>query len=244
MPNLIKVGKTTKHTSRRMSELYSTGVPTPFELEFSAMVNNCDFSEKAAHKILSNYRVAGNREFFKISVKKALELILPVIGSYKIVDVKESHGIEQICRELAYRENQRREIELARRIARQREDERRSDERLSKRKSIQEKILFEEQKLGRLGSRPLKKELSSIENFLIFCYLPLPLGWIVWLSTINILNDKHLFFSWLCVGALIGGFFAYEKSKKIDVDFAKSIAPFREIDDVLYELHKQLATLP
>ena len=35
MPGLIKVGKTTTHPDQRMSELHSTGVPTPFILEFS-----------------------------------------------------------------------------------------------------------------------------------------------------------------------------------------------------------------
>mgnify|MGYP002144210229 CR=1 FL=1 len=87
MPNLIKVGKTTKHPSKRMSELHSTGVPTPFELEFSAMVDNCGFSELAAHRALANYRVTGKREFFRISVKKAIELRDNFLGGWEKVVV-------------------------------------------------------------------------------------------------------------------------------------------------------------
>lgn len=72
MPGLIKVGKTTTHPSQRMSELHSTGVPTPFELEFSATVNSCDYSEKAAHLALANYRVTGPVNFSVFRSRKAL----------------------------------------------------------------------------------------------------------------------------------------------------------------------------
>lgn len=240
MPNLIKVGKTTKHPSKRMSELHSTGVPTPFELEFSAMVDNCGFSELAAHRALSNYRVTGNREFFRISVKKAIELILPVIGHYKVHDVKESHGIEQICQELARRENERKKIELAQQIARQREDDRREAERLARRKPVEEKIFSYEQKLNQLGPRPIKKELSGFELALFFCFLPVPLGWLFWLGALSLLFGENIGFGWFSVGVLIGGFFAYQTDKENDEAFNKVNKPFKEIDENLNELRKQL----
>ena len=240
MPNLIKVGKTTKHPSKRMSELHSTGVPTPFELEFSAMVDNCGFSELAAHRALANYRVTGKREFFRISVKKAIELILPVIGHYKIHDVKQSHGIEQICQELARRENERKKIELAQQIARQRENDRREAERLARRKPIEEKIFSYEQKLKQLGLRPIKKELSGFESFLFLCFFPLPFGWLIWLGAFSLFTGESLIFGWLSVGALIGGFFVYQKDKEIDEAFNKVNKPFKEIDENLNELRKEL----
>lgn len=240
MPNLIKVGKTTKHPSKRMSELHSTGVPTPFELEFSVMVEDCGFSEMAAHKALSHYRVAGNREFFKISVKKAIELILPVIGSYKIHDIKESYGIEQICQELARRENERKKIELAQQIARQREDDRREAERLARRKPIEEKIFSYEQKLKQLGPRPIKKQLSGFESFLFFCFLPVPIGWLFWLGALSLLIGENIGFGWFSVAALIGGFLAYQKDKENEEAFDKVVKPFQEIDKNLSELRHQL----
>ncbi len=244
MPNLIKVGKTTKHPSKRMSELHSTGVPTPFELEFSAMVDNCGASELAAHRALANYRVTGNREFFRISVKQAIELILPVIGYYKIHDVKQSHGIDKIRQELARREYERKEIELARQIARQREDERRENERLAKRKPIENKISLLEGKLRLLGQRPVKKELSGWPSFLIMCYWPLPLGWIAWLGALNLFFDGNKVIGWLFVGVIVAGYFFNEAEKKNQKEFDVVNAPFKEIDDVLYELHQQLKKLP
>ena len=244
MPNLIKVGKTTKHPSKRMSELHSTGVPTPFELEFSVMVDDCGSSELSAHKALSNYRVAGNREFFKISVKKAIELILPVIGNYKIHDVKKSHDIEQICHELARREDERKKIELARQIARQREDERRENECFAKRKPIENKISLLEGKLRLLGQRPIKKELSGWPWFLIMCYWPLPLGWIAWGIASNIFFDGREVIGWLFVGVIVAGYFFNEAEKKNQKEFDVANARFKEIDDVLYELHQQLEKLP
>ena len=63
MPGLIKVGKTTTHPDQRMSELHSTGVPTPFVFEFSAEVEDCSVSERKAHAELVDYRVSKNREF-------------------------------------------------------------------------------------------------------------------------------------------------------------------------------------
>lgn len=77
------------------------------------MVSSCDYSEKAAHLALASYRVTGNREFFRVSVKKAIELILPTIGDYKIHDVKEAHGIEQIRIEVDRREREKREADQA-----------------------------------------------------------------------------------------------------------------------------------
>lgn len=85
MPGLLKLGKTTTHPHERMSKLRSTGVPTPFVLEFSCAVKDCSSAERLAHLALEANRISPDREFFKISVKAALKKILPVIGSYRIL---------------------------------------------------------------------------------------------------------------------------------------------------------------
>lgn len=82
MPGLLKIGKTTKHPHQRIGELHTTGVPTPFEFEFSCVVADCSSSERLAHRALASFRVSLDREFFRISVKAALKKILPVIGAY------------------------------------------------------------------------------------------------------------------------------------------------------------------
>jgi hypothetical protein len=244
MPGLIKVGKTTTHPSQRMSELHSTGVPTPFELEFSVTVSSCDYSEKAAHLALASHRVTGNREFFRVSVKKAIELILPKIGDYTIHDVKEAHGIEQIRIELDRREREKRDADQGKQMARQQEADRREAERLAKRRAIEQKILFEEQRLKQLGQRPVKKELPGIGNLLIFCYWPIPLGWIVWGGALRIFETKYQTTGLVCILLIVAGYIFSAIEKKNQAAFDIVHAPFQEIDNLLFGLRQDLEKLP
>jgi len=244
MPGLIKVGKTTTHPSQRMSELHSTGVPTPFELEFSATVSSCDYSEKAAHRALANYRVTGNREFFRISIKKAIELILPVIGDYRIHDVKETHGIEQIRIEVDRREREKRDAEQARQIARQQEKNQREAERLGRRRAVEQNILAYEQKLRQLGPRPVKKELPTIGFFLVFCYLPIPIGWLVWAGALQVFETKSQTAGFVCLLLIIAGYIFNRIDNKNQAAFDIVHAPFQEIDNSLFGLRGELEKLP
>jgi hypothetical protein len=67
MPGLIKIGCSLKHPSIRLAELESTGVPTPFECAYCALVPNHESVEKSLHRIFSEQRVNERREFFKVS---------------------------------------------------------------------------------------------------------------------------------------------------------------------------------
>ena len=52
MPGLVKIGMTTQEDiERRMRELYTTGVPVPFECQFACKVKkgDCAKIEKALH---------------------------------------------------------------------------------------------------------------------------------------------------------------------------------------------------
>ena len=49
MPNMVKIGKTTRDVELRLADLYSTGVPLPFECEYAAKVKDVDKTEKAFH---------------------------------------------------------------------------------------------------------------------------------------------------------------------------------------------------
>ena len=52
MPNLIKIGKTQrKDLNARMSELYSTGVPFPFQCLWAGEVNDCTKIESILHNV-------------------------------------------------------------------------------------------------------------------------------------------------------------------------------------------------
>ena len=71
---LLKIGMTTRTPEDRAKELYTTGVATPFNIEFSRQVSNPSEKEKDIHTILEKYRVP-NREFFNISITKAMRYI-------------------------------------------------------------------------------------------------------------------------------------------------------------------------
>lgn len=69
MPELYKIGWSRKDPESRITELYTTGVPTPFEIEYKQLVNNAPHIENKIHKLLNEYRVSNKREFFKFSQK-------------------------------------------------------------------------------------------------------------------------------------------------------------------------------
>ena len=79
MPGLVKVGKTERDPDDRMAELSSaTGVPTPFELAYKAFFPSCSAAEDAVHAALGGrgYRVSTSREFFKIALAEAIEVVV------------------------------------------------------------------------------------------------------------------------------------------------------------------------
>lgn len=48
MPGIVKIGKTSRESvDRRLNELYSTGVPVPFECTFAGRVEDESRVEKA-----------------------------------------------------------------------------------------------------------------------------------------------------------------------------------------------------
>jgi len=81
----LKIGKTSRIAEERAHELSSaTGVPTPFHVAYEARVSDCDRAERAIHKSLENYRVVGQREFFQLPLKVAIEIVSEVIKEYEI----------------------------------------------------------------------------------------------------------------------------------------------------------------
>jgi hypothetical protein len=80
MPGLLKIGRTEKVPSARLDELFTTGVPEPFEIAYYALVQDSKKTEKEVHVLLDRYRYKANREFFAIGVAaavRAIQLIEP-----------------------------------------------------------------------------------------------------------------------------------------------------------------------
>src|ERR1039458_71370 len=76
MPGLVKIGRTERSVSERLTELSShTGVPTGFAVVREYAVANSVEAERMIHERLSDYRVAANREFFKIEPEDATDII-------------------------------------------------------------------------------------------------------------------------------------------------------------------------
>ena len=47
MPKMVKIGKTGREVEARLNDLYTTGVPLPFECAYAAKVADMDKVEKA-----------------------------------------------------------------------------------------------------------------------------------------------------------------------------------------------------
>lgn len=76
MPGLVKIGHTTQDQARtRLDQLYTTGVPVPFELVFACRVPNSAEVERALHTAFAPQRVNPRREFFRIEPDQAIAIL-------------------------------------------------------------------------------------------------------------------------------------------------------------------------
>lgn len=76
---LLKIGKSDRDpTEFRAEELYSTGVPQPFNVEWYGFVNDHHSIEKKVHSHLGQNRENKSREFFRVSIDDAVRSIKKV----------------------------------------------------------------------------------------------------------------------------------------------------------------------
>jgi hypothetical protein len=71
MPGLIKIGCTNGELALRIKQLYSTGVPLPFELFYACEVTNCAVVESKLHDAFGDHRISKGREFFRLAPERA-----------------------------------------------------------------------------------------------------------------------------------------------------------------------------
>ena len=76
MPNLIKVGFSTKDPELRALELNNTGNPFPYKVEYDILVYEPRRLEQAAHSLLKGYHE--NKEWFNCSIEIAITAIRKV----------------------------------------------------------------------------------------------------------------------------------------------------------------------
>lgn len=75
MPGLLKIGFTKNLPENRARELYQTGLPFPFVVEYKVYTRNPYAIEQRVHRKLAEYRAAKNREFFCCDLFIAVDAI-------------------------------------------------------------------------------------------------------------------------------------------------------------------------
>ena len=79
MPGLLKIGRTDRdNPEQRMSELYTTGVPFPFECVKAVEVadyQKAEQLEEALHLAFDPHRVNPKREFFRVGEEQVLAIL-------------------------------------------------------------------------------------------------------------------------------------------------------------------------
>ncbi len=105
MPGLVKIGRTTHDDPQvRLSQLYTTGVPVPFDIVYACRVSNSREVEKALHVAFAPQRVNPRREFFEIDPDQPIA-ILKLLNVEDVTSEVESEdaGIDSSDRDSANR---------------------------------------------------------------------------------------------------------------------------------------------
>jgi hypothetical protein len=83
MSGLVKIGETTLEVDTRVKQLYSTGVPVPFDCVFACRVKDASEVEKALHFAFGATRINPNREFFRVEPER----VIAILKLLEVVDV-------------------------------------------------------------------------------------------------------------------------------------------------------------
>jgi len=77
MPNMVKIGRTKQHDPRsRVTALFTTSVPLPFELEYAAAVSGDPVRVEAAlHRAFAPQRLHPSREFFTVEPDQVIAIL-------------------------------------------------------------------------------------------------------------------------------------------------------------------------
>ena len=75
MPDLIKIGQTERTAQECADELYTTGVPLPFQIAHEYLCENHEQLGRTIHQKLAPHRYDRNREFFEYPADDAYQLL-------------------------------------------------------------------------------------------------------------------------------------------------------------------------
>lgn len=100
MPDLVKVGYTTRDPSARAGELSSvTGIPTPFLVVFKRHLSDCEAAESYVHVKLEGmgFRVSMQREFFRAPISDIIEILIGMPSSVAVQVDGRTEFIDRDC---------------------------------------------------------------------------------------------------------------------------------------------------
>jgi hypothetical protein len=81
IPEMVKIGQTGADPTKRAAELFTTGLPNPFRIEYSALYDDYANLERRVHLDLSEHRISHDREFFRVDAREAALRIRKCAGS-------------------------------------------------------------------------------------------------------------------------------------------------------------------
>jgi T5orf172 domain len=116
MPNLIKVGHSTKDPQLRAQELDHTGAPHPYLVEYEMLIEEPSKLERQVHKVLSS--VHERKEWFRCTAEEAIAAIQLAAGGRAINESfkrAERHKVEGIRQQRDAAQTERRVDEERRR---------------------------------------------------------------------------------------------------------------------------------
>jgi len=121
MPNIIKVGFTTRSLDERLAELNSsTSVPSRFKVEYFVEVSD-GMSYNVEQKVHSALKAMGHhhgKEFFKCSVGECKKVICEIINNLKIDAVdSESKAREKEYEKFKRKKEEERQLKISQEIA-------------------------------------------------------------------------------------------------------------------------------
>ena len=214
----IKIGQSKNDPSSfRKDELYQTGVPEPFKVEYIAFVENFIEIERKIHRVFSQKRPNKDREFFNVSVSQA---ILAIRENSKIkfeeVFYKSSREIEDEKNKI---EDEKNKIKNQRRLEEQRINNQKKIDEIKKNKEVEydqlikninkqrESYVKEEKKI----SKNLKYVFANNFSYILFT---LTLGIIV--SGTNYIEIKGYQIPLLWILLIFIYYFFYKKEKSLE----------------------------
>ncbi len=117
MPELVKIGLVRSAEASalkaRMSALYSTGVPLPFEVRYAVMVDKPEEVEKLLHSAFHNFRENPGKEFFRVEPERVVAAMKLTAGEAVSVEDTPDAEVSQDAIEARKRSRQRQNTRLS-----------------------------------------------------------------------------------------------------------------------------------